>query len=246
LAAAADRARRRRRRGALAVVATLTTLKNPVHRLTERLPRPLGVAIDWLLTIGAAVAIVLAIKAWVVNPYRIPSSSMEPTLHCARPTTGCEAGFSDRVLANRFLHRFSKPDRGDIFVFEATEEIRARCNQGGTFVKRIVGLPGETITIDGTGSVLIDGRALDESEYLDATRQGGHFGSWQVADDEYFLLGDNRRMSCDSRSWGPLPKESLVGEVFAIYWPPDRIDLAAALVGLTLIQLGLRAGRPRS
>ena len=59
----------------------------------------------------------LAIKAWVVNPYRIPSSSMEPTLHCARPARGCEARFSDRVLANRFIYHFRDPHRGDIVVF---------------------------------------------------------------------------------------------------------------------------------
>ena len=60
-------------------------------------------SIDWIVTIAGAIGIVLAIKAWVVNPYRIPSSSMEPTLHCARPGQGCEARLSDRVLANRFI-----------------------------------------------------------------------------------------------------------------------------------------------
>jgi signal peptidase I len=200
------------------------------------------------VTIAAAVAIVLAIKAWVVNPYRIPSSSMEPTLHCARPAAGCEASYSDRILANRFLHHVIAPARGDIFVFEATDLIRARCNQGGTFVKRIVGLPGETITIDGSGGVSVDGRRLDESDYLHESRRGGHFGSWEVPEDAYFLLGDNRRTSCDSRTWGALPEESLIGEVFAIYWPPARIGLAAALVALSLLSLGFRPGRrpPRS
>ena len=71
-----------------------------------------------MVTIVGAIAIVLAIKAWVVNPYRIPSSSMEPTLHCARPGSGCEARFSDRVLANRFIYHFREPQRGDIIVFK--------------------------------------------------------------------------------------------------------------------------------
>ena len=69
------------------------------------------------MTIAVAIAAVLAIKAWVVNPYRIPSSSMEPTLHCAVPELGCQAGTSDRVLANRFAYRFIDPERGDIVVF---------------------------------------------------------------------------------------------------------------------------------
>ena len=70
-----------------------------------------------MVTIAGAVAIVLAIKAFVVNPYRIPSPSMEPTLHCARPAPGCQARFSDRVLANRFLYHLTNPERGDIVVF---------------------------------------------------------------------------------------------------------------------------------
>ena len=92
-------------------------LRNPIDHLTEGLPHGWRVTIDWLVTIVGAIAIVLAIKAWVVNPYRIPSSSMEPTLHCARPGSDCEARFSDRVLACRFCYRFWSPKRGDIVVF---------------------------------------------------------------------------------------------------------------------------------
>jgi signal peptidase I len=212
------------------------------------LPRPVRLAIDWGLTIAAAIAIVVAIKAWVVNPYRIPTASMEPTLHCARPAPGCQARFSDRVLANRLLYHFTQPERGDVVVFETTDRIRETCREGGTFVKRIVGLPGETVTINGDGFVSIDGRRLDESGYVDPARRGGRFGAWRVKEDEYFVLGDNRRESCDSRSWEALPEESIIGEVFAIYWPPQRIGLAAILVGLFFLPLGFRAGRrlPRS
>jgi signal peptidase I len=176
----------------------------------------------------AAVALVLAIKAWVVNPYRIPTSSMEPTLHCARPEAGCQARFSDRVLANRFLYHFKDPERGNIIVFETTDRIRRRCREGGTFVKRIIGLPGETVTINGDGLVSIDGRRLDEP-YVEPGRRGGTFGTYRVDEDSYFLLGDNRRESCDSRSWGSLREDQIIGEVFSIYWPPDRIGLAAII-----------------
>ena len=89
-------------------------VRNPVDRLTGRLPRAWRITIDWVVTIVGAIAIVLAIKAWIVNPYRIPSSSMETTLHCARPGTGCDARFSDRVLANRFIYHFKDPARGDV------------------------------------------------------------------------------------------------------------------------------------
>ena len=75
-------------------------MRDPLGRLFPNLPRPVRVALDWFLTIAGAIVIVLALKAYVVNPYRIPSSSMEPTLHCARPAPGCEAGFSDRARAS--------------------------------------------------------------------------------------------------------------------------------------------------
>ena len=80
-----------------------------------------------MVTIVVAVGAVLAIKAWVVNPYRIPSSSMEPTLHCAEPGAGCEARFSDRVLANRFIYHFRDPRRGEIIVFDVPKAAEAAC-----------------------------------------------------------------------------------------------------------------------
>jgi signal peptidase I len=221
-------------------------MRGPIHRLTAGLPRPARIAIDWLVTIVGAVAIVLAIKAWVVNPYRIPSSSMEPTLHCAEPAADCQARFSDRVLANRFLYHFKEPERGDIVVFETPERARAECGAGGTFVKRIVGLPGDRVQVSNEGLVTINGRTLDESSYVDPGRRGGQVGRWNVGDDQYFMLGDNRRQSCDSRVWGPLDEENIIGEVFAIYWPPQRLGLAAVFVaGLWPLSLLRRRRRRR-
>ncbi len=117
-------------------------MRGPIERLFPNLSHRSRVLVDWVLTIVGAVLIVLAVKTWVVNPYRIPSPSMEPTLHCARPEPDCEASRSDRVLANRFIYRFRGPRRGEIVVFHAPEAARAVCT-GGIFVKRIVGLPGE-------------------------------------------------------------------------------------------------------
>ena len=134
-------------------------MRNPIERLG--LPHAWTVGLDWIVTIVGAVAIVLAIKAWVVNPYRIPSSSMEPTLHCARPGTGCVARFSDRVLANRFIYHLTDPSRGDVVVFETPPKARPQCGAGGTFVKRIIGLPGETWSMQ-NGFVFINGKKLDE------------------------------------------------------------------------------------
>ena len=197
-------------------------MKDPLGRLFPRLPREVRVVLDWILTIAGAVLIVLALKAWVVNPYRIPSSSMEPTLHCARPAPGCEARFSDRVLANRFIYHFRSPKRGEIIVFKTPPEAKIRCGAGGTFVKRLIGLPGETVS-ERDGYVYINGKLLNEP-YIRADRRD-HEPSrvWHVPKGEYFFMGDNRAQSCDSRVWGAVRRKNIIGEVFFVYWPPNRI-----------------------
>jgi signal peptidase I len=168
-------------------------VKDPLGRLFPNLPRPVRVVLDWVVTIAGAILIVLALKAWVVNPYRIPSSSMEPTLHCARPAQGCEASFSDRVLACRICYRFTDPSRGDIVVFKTpgTKPVCDTSHAGEVFVKRLIGLPGETVREDGKGFIWIG-----------------------YANTDTF---------CDSRDWGPVPRANIIGKVFFVYWPPSRI-----------------------
>ena len=202
--------------------------RNPVDRLTRGLPDPIRVVVDWIVTIVGAVAIVLLVKAYVVNPYRIPSSSMEPTLHCAQPASGCEARFSDRVLANRFIYHLRDPQRGEIVVFETPDAARLKCGAGGTFVKRVIGLPGETVEVKlerGDGYVFVNGRKLDESYIGEGRRSGEEFGPVKVPANGYFMMGDNRAQSCDSREWGSVPRGNLIGKVFATYWPPNRISV---------------------
>jgi signal peptidase I len=206
--------------------------RNPIDRLFPNMSHGWRVALDWVVTIAGAVGIVLAIKAWVVNPYRIPSSSMEPTLHCARPGLGCEARTSDRVLANRFIYHFRAPHRGEIIVFHTPPLAKRECGAGGTFVKRLIGLPGEAWE-ERSGFVYINGRRLNE-RYIKAERRdteshtladippkGTHT---KIPKDMYLMMGDNRTSSCDSRRWGLVPKKNLIGKVFATYWPPSRIS----------------------
>jgi signal peptidase I len=198
-------------------------VKGPLDRLTGSLPAPWDTVVDWVVTITIAVTAVLAIKAWVVNPYRIPSSSMEPTLHCAAPEPGCEAGASDRVLANRFIYRFRDPSRGDIVVFRTPEQAVERCGAGGTFVKRLVGLPGDRIALQ-RGVLRINGEPVDEP-YVNGGPPGPDFAERTLGADEYFMMGDNRAQSCDSREWGPVTRADLIGPVFAVYWPLTRLGL---------------------
>ena len=195
-------------------------MRNPLERMG--VPAPWRTAIDWVLTIAGAIAIVLAIKAWIVNPYRIPSSSMEPTLHCARPASGCLARFSDRVLANRFIYHFRNPHRGEIVVFDVPELAQARCGAGGVFVKRIIGLPGE-LWEERHGYVYINGKRLAESYIKPDRRDFMNHHPVKIDPGNYFMMGDNRSSSCDSRVWGTVPRKNIIGKVFAVYWPPNRI-----------------------
>ena len=205
---------------------------NPIDRLFPHLPHGWRVALDWVVTIVGAVAIVLAIKAWVVNPYRIPSSSMEPTLHCAQPAQGCEARTSDRVLACRFCYHFRSPRRDDIVVFNTPSLAKQECGSEGTFVKRLIGLPGEVWEERG-GFVYINGQKLDEPYIKAARRDDRTMGLsdvpprntyTRIPKDMYLMMGDNRKSSCDSRVWGLVPRKNLIGNVFATYWPPSRIS----------------------
>jgi signal peptidase I len=205
---------------------------NPIDRLFPNLPHAWRVALDWVVTIVGAVAIVLAIKAWVVNPYRIPSSSMEPTLHCAVPAQGCEARTSDRVLACRFCYHLRSPHRGDIVVFNTPSLAKQECGSEGTFVKRLIGLPGE-VWEERQGFVYINGKKLDEPYIKGDRRDDRTMGLsdipprntyTRIPKNMYLMMGDNRRSSCDSRVWGLVPRKNLIGNVFATYWPPSRIS----------------------
>jgi signal peptidase I len=180
---------------------TKASLARPrfLRKRLDRLPQPLQIAIDWAVTIVGAILIVLALKAWVVNPYRIPSSSMEPTLHCARPGFSCLAHFSDRVLACRICLDFRDPSRGDIIVFQTPPKAEHKCGEGGTFVKRLIGLPGETVT-ERTGRVFINGRPLKESYIKFPDSQNG---TWHVPEGQYFFMGDNRASRATRGSGAP-------------------------------------------
>lgn len=195
-----------------------------IKRLTRGLPRPWQVTIELLVTVVGAIVIVLAIKQWVINPYRIPSSSMEPTLHCARPADGCEAHFSDRVLACRLCYRFANPKRGDVVVFHTPPLAAVRCGLGGTYVKRLIGLPGELWEERG-GYVFINGRRIDEPYIRQARRDTRTIAPIRIPRGSYFMMGDNRSSSCDSRMWGTVPRASLIGKVVATYWPPLRLGV---------------------
>jgi signal peptidase I len=179
--------------------------------------------VDWVATIVVALLFVLVFEAEIAKPYRIPSSSMEPTLHCARPGEWCEARFSDRVLVNRLAYRFESPKRGQVVVFTAPPEAKVRCSEGGTYVKRLIGLPGDVVS-ERDGIVYVNDHVLPEP-YLPASFRDQETETWpRVPPGRYFFMGDDRRHSCDSRDWGTVPRKNLIGPVLMTYWPPNRIS----------------------
>ena len=171
-------------------------MRDPLGRLFPRLPREVRVALDWVLTIAGAVVIVLALKMWVVNPYRIPSSSMEPTLHCAKPGLGCEAPGASSTGPTASSRTASStasaiPKRGEIIVFKTPPEAQVRCGAGGTFVKRLIGLPGEVVS-ERDGFVYINGAQLQEP-YIKPDRRDHEPPRTLAADPEGRLLLHGRQ-----------------------------------------------------
>jgi signal peptidase I len=190
--------------------------------------------VELVMIVVVALALALGIQAFLVKPYRIPSESMVPTLEVGQ-----------RVLVNRIGSRFSDPDVGDIVVFHppAGAEQGNQCGGGEppageacdqatkeradvNFIKRVVAGPGDTVAIE-DGHVILNGKRQKE----DFTRPcGGGDGCnypkpITIPADHYFMMGDNRGSSDDSRFWGPVPREWIIGGAFGTYWPPDRIGL---------------------
>jgi signal peptidase I len=177
--------------------------------------------VEWVITLAVAAVVVLALEAEVAQPFRVPTASMEPTLQCARPGEGCTGRFNDRVIVAKILYRFRDPHRFEIAVFHAPPLAKQRCDEGGTFLKRVIGLPGEQVS-ERDGFFYVNGKKLDES-YLPLDYRDSVTHRWKrLGPKQYFVMGDNRIASCDSRTWGPVPRSAFIGPVVATYWPPNR------------------------
>ena len=177
----------------------------------SRPPKRGGGIIEFVVILAVAFGLVFGfVRPFVVEAFVIPSASMEPTLH------GCTGCINDRVLVNKFIYRFKKPDRGDIIVFKSVT------NPNDNLIKRVVGLPGDTIQVK--NDVLYVNGERQKEPYIN--KDPGFqppFGPVTVPKDHYFMMGDNRGNSEDSRYFGPLPAKNIEGEAFMRFWPLDRI-----------------------
>ena len=189
--------------------------------------------VELVLIVAVALGLALGIQAFLVKPYRIPSESMVPTL-----------SIGQRVLVNRIGNNFGDPAIGDVTVFhpptgaESDNQCGARRKPSQpcprptagkaevNFIKRIVAGPGDTLAIQ-DGHVIRNGKR--QPEPFIAPCGGGPecnlTTSITIPKDHYFMMGDNRGASDDSRFWGPVPRDWIIGNAFATYWPPKRIGL---------------------
>jgi signal peptidase I len=162
------------------------------------------VALEWTLLIAASLAVALLARGFLVQAFFIPSESMLPTLHK-----------NDRVLVNKLSYRLHDVHRGDVIVFEAPPG--AGTTQVRDLIKRVVGLPGETIEGRG-GEIYIDGKPLDEP-YLPPDIRSKDFSAEKVPADRYWVLGDNRQDSRDSTFFKSIARSSIIGRAFVRIWP---------------------------
>lgn len=158
-------------------------------------------------TLALALLIVVPVRYFLFQPFVVSGNSMHPNF------TG-----GDYLFVDEISYRLREPKRGEVVVF------RAPPNPSTRYIKRIIGLPGETIKIREGEVEIIGEEVLDESDYL--TSENYTFShDIQLRDDEYFVLGDNRPFSADSRNWGPLPEENLVGRSIFRAWPISRASV---------------------
>jgi signal peptidase I len=192
--------------------------------------------VELVLIVAVALGLALIIQAFVVKPYRIPSGSMLPTLH-----------INQRVLVDRIGEHFYTPHVGDIIVFHPPKDYNSCANpsqgenavgedaatpcdtvQGQassvTFIKRVVGLPGDRLSIR-NGEVIRNGVPETDPYAVPCYGVGSCTGprAFIVPRGDYYMMGDNRPDSEDSRFWGPVPRKWIIGKAFFTYWPPDRI-----------------------
>jgi signal peptidase I len=165
-----------------------------------------GGVLEFLIILLVSFVLVFGfVRPFVVEAFWIPSASMVPTLK-----------YGDRVLVNKFIYRFTEPERGDVIVFKSVE------GDGQDLIKRVVGVPGDEIAVRG-GKLFVNGEPQKEPYVNKKYPDRSFYAPTTVPKDHVFAMGDNRANSQDSRIFGPVPEENIEGEAFLRFWPPDRI-----------------------
>lgn len=173
--------------------------------------------LDIIQTVVIAFSIFLVMYLFLVQPHQVNGLSMFPTFDNG-----------ELVLTDKISYRLANPSRGDVIILHAPPDAQCPEGTGCDFIKRLIGLPGETVEIK-DNSIYIDGLKLPEP-YLSSdvyTTPGAYtdHGPITLGPDEYFVDGDNRQHSSDSRTWGPIHRADIVGRAFLQYWPIQKIHI---------------------
>lgn len=163
---------------------------------------------DWIETIVVALILALIIRAFFIQVFFIPSGSMEPTLD-----------INDRIVVNKYIYFFRDPKREEIMVFR---QVAPEDTPKKDLIKRVIGLPGETLEIK-EGKIYINSKKLEEDHPVNI--DFSDFGPVVIPSNSYFVMGDNRPASADSRYFGFLPRKNILGPAFLRLWPLTRFGL---------------------
>ncbi len=167
-------------------------------------------AVEWIVVVVGAVVVALLVKTFLVQAFRIPSESMDPTLQVG-----------DRVLVNKLSYRLHDVNRGDVVVFTRPPNLPEGPDQPADLIKRVVGLPGDTVQAK-DGRVFVNGRPLDEPYLPEGTRTENLGTPVVVPEGQVLVLGDNRANSADGRVFGTIPEDTIIGRAFVVVWPLSR------------------------
>ncbi|WP_328793727.1 signal peptidase I [Heliomicrobium undosum] len=180
-------------------------IQQPEESALQRQAKPPKSAVREIAeAVLVAVALAFLIRFFLFQPFYIPSGSMEPTL---MPL--------DRIIVSKVNYWFSEPAHGNIIVFRFPED------PSRDFVKRVIAVGGQTVKIRNS-QLFVDDRPIPEP-YLPPALRMGDYGPFTVPEGKFFVMGDNRNHSDDSRRWGVVPRENVIGQAVFLYWPFDRI-----------------------
>jgi signal peptidase I len=191
---------------AVSVPPTAVPAANPPGTLSPAVARN---AISWLRDLSVSVVIAIIVILFLYQPVKVEGTSMTPSLVN-----------EERIFINKFVYRFGISDivRGDTIVFWAPED------PSRSYIKRVIGVPGDEVEIvDGT--VILNGKRLDEPYIIDVNRDRMSMARRTVEPGKYFVLGDHRNSSNDSRSWGTVARDAIYGKAVFVYWPLNRLGL---------------------
>jgi signal peptidase I len=158
----------------------------------------------WLKDILLAVVIAILMVVFLYQPVKVEGTSMQPQLDD-----------QERIFVNKFIYRFEDIHRGDVVVFYYPKDTSK------SFIKRVVGVPGDTILIK-NGQVILNGQKMEESYVLSYFQDMDSYPAIRVKEGQYYVLGDHRNASNDSRSWGLVPRENIFGKAVFCYWPYEK------------------------